>query len=262
MTATLLGEWGFLDNLEDTSGNGRNATANYTPVYSDGPQTGTRAVGFTADGQTISYGRTGLEPMASDGGVCVMAWVKLTSEVAGWLGVLHKHRDPGSLSTRSGCDLLGSKFRPFSRWRDQLAFADGIGPLLSDNTWHHLCVVDADDRYEWYLDGVSLAQSARSGTGSVTWEPYPWFSGFTEDMHSTSALSISGVRIFSGSLSDSDVVNWKNTPVVLSSPSSGSVIVSGVKKSLASVSAIVGGIKHPVSDSFVITGGVKSPISL
>ena len=260
MTGVLLGEWGFLDNLNDTSGNGHNATANYTPVYANGPQAGTRAVTFTADGQTITYGRTGLEPTSADGGICLMAWVKLSASSTGYLGVLHKHRDVGSLSTRSGCDLIGNKFRPFARWRDQVAFADGIGPDLNDNTWHHLCVVDADDRYEWYVDGVSVQQTARTGTGAVTWEDYPFFSGATADMHSSSLLTISGVRIFSGSLSDAEVIQWKDTAITLEEP--GSVIIGGVKKTVSSKSVIVGGVKKPVSGAFVIVGGAKKPANL
>lgn len=260
MTGVLLGEWGFLDNLDDTSGNGRNATANYTPVYVDGPQSGTRAVTFTSDGQTVTYGRTGLEPTASDGGICIMAWVKLTAPSTGYLGIVHKHRDPGSLSTRSGCDLIGNKFRPFVRWRDQLAFADGIGPDLNDSVWHHLCIVDSDDRYEWYLDGVSLQQTARTGTDAVTWENYPFFSGATEDMHSSSAISISGVRIFSGSLTDTEVNEWKDTAITLEEP--GSVIIGGVKKAVSSKAVIIGGVKKTVSGVFVIVSGEKKPANL
>lgn len=262
MTGILLGEWGFLDNLDDTSGNNITATVNYTPVYVNGPQPGTKGIQFTADGQTITYGRSGLEPLSVAGGICTMAWVKLTASSTGFLGVVHKHRDPNAFSTRAGCDLLGNKFRPFSRWRDQLVFADGIGPDLNDSQWHHLCVVDSDDRYEWYLDGVSLQSGARSGTGSVIWEPYPWFSGFTQDMHSSAALSISGIRIFSGSLSDSDVVQWMNTPIVVPPTSNSGPIIGGEKKTISSKNVIIGGIKKPVSGSFVIVGGEKKPSDL
>ncbi|WXW92544.1 hypothetical protein SEA_ENYGMA_53 [Streptomyces phage Enygma] len=259
MTAVLLGEWGFLDNLNDTSGRGINATANFTPSYVNGPQANTRAINFSADGQTVTYGRTGLEPTSADGGICMMAWVKLSASSTGYLGVIHKHRDPSSFSTRAGCDLIGNKFRPFARWRDQLAFADGIGPDLNDNTWHHLCVVDADDRYEWYIDGVSVQSATRTGTGSVTWEPYPWFSGFTSDMHSSSLLSISGMRIFSGSLTTAEVNQWKNTPI---SSSTSGVIVGGVKKPVASKSVIVGGTKKPVSGTYIIVNGQKKQITI
>jgi hypothetical protein len=261
VTGVLLGEWGFLDNLDDTSGHGHNATANYTPVYVNGPQSGTRAVSFTADNQTITYGRTGLEPAASDGGICAMAWVKLSSSVSGYLGVIHKHRDPSSLSTRLGCDLFGSKFRPLVRWRDQLAFADGIGADLSvGSSWHHICIVDADDRYEWYVDGVSVQSASRTSTSPVTWENYPFFSGATADMHSNAALSISGVRIFSGSLTTAEVNHWKDTSITLSQP--GNVIVGGVKKAVSSKSVIVGGVKKTVSGTFVISGGVKKAANL
>jgi len=260
MTGVLLGEWGFLDNLNDTSGHGHTATVNYTPTYVNGPHAGSRGITFSADGQTITYGRTGLEPVASDGGVCMMAWVKLSASSTGYLGVIHKHRDPSSLSTRAGCDMIGNKFRPFARWRDQLAFADGIGPDLNDNTWHHLAVVDADDRYEWYVDGTSVQSASRTGTGSVTWEPYPWFSGFTADMHSSSLLSISGVRIFSGSLTTTEVNTWKNTAITSAQP--GNIIVGGIKKPVSSKSAIVGGVKKSVSGAYVIVGGVKKPANL
>lgn len=260
MTVALLGEWGFLDNLNDTSGNGHTATANFNPSYVDGPQANTRGIHFTADSQTVTYGRTGLEPAASTGGICSMAWIKLTGSSTGYLGVIHKHRDVGTLSTRAGADLIGNKFRPFARWRDQTAFADGIGPDLNDSQWHHICVVDADDRYEWYVDGVSVQTATRTGTGAVTWEAFPWFSGFTADMHSSALLSISGVRLFSGSMTTAQVNQWKNTAITSAVP--GSIIVGGVKKSVASKSVIVGGVKKPVSGAFVIIGGQKKPANL
>jgi hypothetical protein len=256
MTAVLLGEWGFLDNLNDTSGNNHTATANYTPSYVTGPQTGTRGITFTGNSQTITYGRTGLEPLAAAGGICTMAWIKLLAPVSGYLGVVHKYRDPSSLSTRAGCDLYNNKLRPLVRWRDQLAFVDGTGADLSTGaSWHHLCVVDADDRYEWYVDGVSLTQVARTGTSPVTWEAYPWFSGFTADMNSNASLCISGVRIFSGSLSDAEVVTWKNTAIT--TPSASSVIIGGAKKPVSSKSVIIGGTKKSVTGSYVIVSGQK-----
>lgn len=255
MTAVLLGEWGFLDNLNDTSGNGHAATVNYTPVYVDGPHTHSRGVSFTGNTQTITYGRTGLEPLAAAGGICTMAWIKLSTSVAGYLGGVHKFRDIDALSTRHGCDLVGNKLRPLARWRDQLNFIDGTGPDLANNAWHHLCVVDADDRYEFYVDGVSIVSSSRTGTSPVSWENYPWFSGFSGDMNSNSAFSISGVRIFSGSLSDSDVVQWMDTPIVPASTSG--VIIGGVKKSVSSKSVIIGGTKKVVTGSYVIVSGQK-----
>lgn len=215
MNHVLLGEWGFLDNLDDTSGNGLTASANFTPTYIDGPTPGTRAIRFSGTGQQISYGRAGLEPAAADGGICTMAWVKLFSSHANFTDILHKTR--AFDSTRHAIDVNGNSMWFMSRWRDQTIFSDITSRDLTDLGWHHICNVDADDRYAWFWDGILLTSAARSGSSSVSWENFPWVSGSNSDMSSTdsaSSVAFTGLRIFSGTLSNVEVATWMNTDIV------------------------------------------------
>lgn len=214
MTHVLLGEWGFLDNLDDTSGNARHASANFTPSYIDGPVAGTRAIRFSAAGQTVTYGRTGLEPPASAGGVCMMAWVKLFSSNFGYTGIIRKTR--ATDSTKHAIDVKDNTVFWMDRWREQLNFAES-GTYLSDLGWHHLCNVDADDRWARFVDGVLIASGARTGTSPVVWEDFPWLSGEAAAMSnydSTVNVAFTGVRLFSGTLSNVEVATWMNTDIV------------------------------------------------
>lgn len=223
MAGVLLGQWGFLDNLSDTSGNGHTATANFTPTYIAGPHPGSKGVQLASATSTITYGRTGLEPAAAAGGVVSMAWVKTSAlpvDANIFYPILHHQRDLSG-STRAGFMLRnggsGTMFRPLARWRDQLAFSDGIGPVLSDGNWHHLCVVDSDDRYQWYVDGVSVGTAARSNTTTaVTWEAFDWHTGDNAYANEKAdpGIAVSGVRLFSGSLTTTEVNTWMNTPIV------------------------------------------------
>lgn len=208
---TVLGEWGFLDNLNDTSGNARHATANFTPTYIDGPTLGTRAIRFSGSGQTVTYGRTGLEP--TTGGIVTMGWVKLFSDVFGYTDILHKTR--AFDSTRHAIDVHDNSIFWMSRWRDQLQFSDSGGPF--GTTWHHFCNVDSDDRYAWFIDGVKIANASRAGASAHTWENFPWVSGANTDMTSTGSdpdVAFTGLRILQGTLSDAEVISLMNTPVV------------------------------------------------
>lgn len=213
MTHILLGEWGFLDNLEDTSGNGIDASANFTPTYIDGPQEGTRAIRFTGPGQTITYGRSGLEPVVEDGGIITMAWIKLFSPHFNYTQVIHKTR--AFDSTKHAIDVSGNSAFLMARWRDQLVFRES-GDQFVDEEWHHVCNVDANDRYAWFVDGAVIQQGVRTGTSPVSWENFPWLSGFAPNMQNSESatnVAISGIRILSGTLSDAEVVDWMNIPV-------------------------------------------------
>lgn len=215
MSAILLGEWGFLDNLDDTSGNGIVPSVNFTPNYIDGPTPGSRAIRFTGAGQQINYGRTGLEPPAEAGGIITMAWVKLFSSHTGYTDIVHKTR--AFDSTRHSIDVSQNTAFFMSRWRDQTNFAEISSRNLSDFGWHHLCNVDSDDRYAWYWDGIPLTSVPRTGTAPVSWEPYPWVSGWNVDMNSTDSsanVAFTGVRLFSGTMSDLDVATWMNTDIL------------------------------------------------
>lgn len=214
MTHVLLGEWGFLDNLDDTSGNGIAASANFSPTFIDGPIAGTRAIRFSATGQTITYGRTGLEPLAAAGGIVTMVWAKLFASHSNYTQGIHKTR--ASDSTRHSIDVHDNSIFAISRWRDQLAIRDSNGELL-DHNWHHICNVDSDDRYAWFVDGALVASASRSGSSSVSWENFPWVSGKDSNMadsDSSANLALTGIRILSGTLSDAEVVAYMNTPIV------------------------------------------------
>lgn len=213
MSHTLLGEWGFLDNLDDTSGNGLDATVNFTPTYIDGPTVGTRAIRFSDDGQTITYGRTGLEP--ATGGVVTMAWAQRYGDVFGFTPLVRKIRVGGG-SRRSDLAIHDNQVSFLSRWADQLFNNDTIGTFTA-NAWHHVCNVDSDDRAAWFIDGVLVDQSIRGGSSSPSWESFPWLSGEDNEAGSTSSdpnVSLTGVRIFQGTMTDAEVISWMNTPVV------------------------------------------------
>jgi hypothetical protein len=209
----LLGEWGFLDNLDDTSGNNITATANFTPTYIDGPTPDTRAIQFSGTGQTVTYGRTGLEPVAADGGIVTMAWIKIFSNHSNYTSIVHKTR--AFDSTRHCIDLGNNNAFLVARWRDQLAFRES-GNHFSDFQWHHICNVDSDGRYAWFVDGAVIQEASRTGTDAVSWENFPWVSGFDSAIlsnDSASNVAFTGVRILSGTLSDVEVATWMNTPI-------------------------------------------------
>lgn len=211
--ATLLGEWGFLDNLNDTSGNGRTATVpNGSVTYVTGPQTSTRAVQFPGTNCEVRYGRTGLEPASL--GVTSMGWVKFTSGAPAGAYVIPFAKALSAGSTRFGTLVYDGHFAPRARWTDDLHYSDA-GPLVTDGAWHHLAIVDGDSRWAFLLDGTNLGSGARSVTGSGHFENYSWGSGWVEGNlgNSYAGMCVSGVRIFQGVLSDAEVVTWKNTAI-------------------------------------------------
>lgn len=214
MTHVLLGEWGFLDNLNDTSGHGHSASVNFSPTYIDGPVTGTRAIRFSATGQRIDYGRTGLEPVAADGGIVTMAWVKVFSSHTNYTQIIHKTR--AFDSTRHSIDVGNNDAFLMARWRDQLVFRES-GNQFADFGWHHICNVDSEARYAWFVDGALLQSGSRSGESPVNWEDFTWGSGYDANMSATDSsdkIALTGIRILSGTLSDAEVVTYMNTPVV------------------------------------------------
>ena len=215
MTHVLLGEWGFLDNLADTSGNGLTASANFTPTFIDGPVAGTRAIRYSATSQTVTYGRTGLEPAAAAGGIITMGWAKLFGGHGNFTDIIHKTR--AFDSTKHSIDLHNGAMFWMSRWRDQLVFDDSGANPLTDLGWHHMCNVDSDDRRAWFFDGTLVSQTARSGSSPVSWEDFPWVSGKDANMANTDShvnVAFTGIRIFSGTMSNSEVVAWKDTPIL------------------------------------------------
>jgi hypothetical protein len=229
MTATLLGEWGFLDNLNDTSGNSHNASANFTPAYTTGPQTDTRAVILNNAAYTITYGRTGLEPTSASGGIVSMLWAKTNSYCTGYSALMNKMRAYDS--TRHTMSVHNEAMFRMARWKSRLAYADEADVFL-DNAWHHVCLIDSDDRYAVFVDGTSIVDVAndQSGNSLAAWEDYPWISGHNPQDSGPSTdtnLYLSGVRLFSGTMSDSDVATWMNTAIVPPSGRSGKPKVWG-----------------------------------
>jgi len=228
----LLGEWGFLDNLNDTSGNGHTAT--YTPgsgsnfSYVTGPHPNSRAAQFAHANDVIGYGRTGLEPTLD--GITIMAWTRLSpapsSGFVDFLGVLNKARAAGSSRSRMGYGFsqpVIPQMKAVARWKDDLQVRDA-GATWNDTNWHHLAVVDGNTRWATYLDGVQIDGGTRAlgAAPNTAWENFPWLSGYNGDIGDNYAhpnLSVTAVRIFQGELTTADVNTWMNTPIVPVVPS-------------------------------------------
>jgi hypothetical protein len=217
--ATLIGEWGFLDNLDDTSGNGRNATLGAgTLTYVDGPQAGTRGIKFSSADDYVDLGRTGLEPAL--GGVTVMGWVRFegsTGADTGILGMVSKARAVTSSRARVGLSNNGGTRRAknVARWKDDLQI-DDLSSWSGDG-WHHLCMVDGNTTNSDYVDGVlALAHPRSLDSSEMEWEPLNWLAGRNvtiTDVFAHPQLSVSGIRIFSGELTETEVQTWMDTPV-------------------------------------------------
>jgi len=162
----------------------------------------------------VTYGRSGLEPVSSDGGIVTMAWAKLFSSHSNYTQIIHKTRAPDS--TKHAINASDNSVFLMARWRDQVAFRE-TGDQFIDFQWHHICNVDSNDRYAWLIDGVVIQEAERFSASPVAWEDYPWLSGFDPNMAGSASatnVAFTGIRIFSGTLSDAEVVSWKNTSIV------------------------------------------------
>lgn len=218
MSVTLLGEWGFQNNVLDTSGNNHHgtlgrATGSITtqPTYVTGPQAGTKAIQWGENDQFVDVGGTGLEPTTE--GYAVMAWVKSPAVSGSFSGIFA--RGKGGSSTRGGLQLTDTGLLFYMlRWKSRLDFGNGAG--IADGTWHHVAVIDNDDRGAAFVDGVKVHETTTAATGSATWE-----SGFSFHLGATLNLctsfagqAVTGVRFFSGKLADADIPAWMNTPIL------------------------------------------------
>lgn len=220
--SVLMAEYGFHNNLQDSSGNNVHASASggFTPTYVTGPQSGTSAARFNGTGQSIIYGRQpALYP--STKGITVMGWFRLPA--SGWPGVLiggfAKARNSNA-STRAGFYFTeAGRFRPLSRWKDSLYFSDSLGSPLNDGTWHHYTIVDGNGRSEWYVDGVTVGDTELRGYDNtpfdISSEAFDWRSGDDSALalSSYNGMEVSGIRVFHGELTDAEVTEWMNTPV-------------------------------------------------
>ena len=220
LPGTVLARWPLHDSLEDTSGNGRDGTAeladtgvSWTPVYTDGPVAGTRALYF-ANGNgdaSINWGRTGLEPTTL--GFTWMAWFKGSYlNNSGGSAIFAKTRAAGS--TRSGATIEGygsNAVFTVLRWRDDLWYSD-LNWDISD--WHHICVVDTDTERSVYLDGVAVLSEARTVDTSqpFTWEDYPWRTGWNATLAAAGRdMCVSNLRMFHGGLTQAEIQQAMNT---------------------------------------------------
>ena len=219
LPGTVLARWPLHNSLEDTSGNGRDGTAeladtgvSWTPVYTDGPVAGTRALYF-ANGNgdaNINWGRTGLEPTTL--GFTWMAWFKGSYlNNSGGSAIFAKTRAAGS--TRSGATIEGygsNAVFTVLRWRDDLWYSD-LNWDISD--WHHICVVDTDTERSVYLDGVAVLSEARTVDTSqpFTWEDYPWRTGWNATLAAAGRdMCVSNLRMFHGGLTQAEIQQAMN----------------------------------------------------
>lgn len=267
--ATLLAEWGFLDNLDDTSGNARHGAAvGFTPAYTVGPQVGTRALILDDPAARVEYGRTGLEPADADGGIVSMAWVKLNASHTDYTEIIAKLQ--GFDSTRHAIKIYNNTAWFMARWKDRIAF-NSYGDL-SDNNWHHLCCVDADDRFEFYIDGVSVASGGAASGGLTAWQDFPWGTGDNDDatgMATSVDMLVSQIRVFSGTMTTTEVNTWKSTPIgtgefgtpeiISTTPELEQITIAwGEVSEAAGYRLFVDGVEDPVgliaSTSYLVTG--------
>ncbi|MGB4768667.1 MAG: LamG domain-containing protein [Candidatus Saccharimonas sp.] len=215
----LLASYGFLENdytssIADSSNNGHTGAVTGSLAFEDGPQGGSRALRFTNSLQAVAVPRTGLEPTAAGGGIVTMGWFR--SFGGSSLGLVVKKRDE-STSTRSGITVYpnGSVFF-VARWKDDAHFGE-YGSNMNDGNWHHAAVVDGDTAWAFYIDGVQVDGGSRSFNQSTspTWDDFPWTFGYVDGLSNTNdSFTISGVRIFSGTMSQAEIQTYMNTPVV------------------------------------------------
>jgi hypothetical protein len=221
LAGTLLGQWGFEDdNLNDSSGNGHHGAFEYVSgssySYIDGPQSGTRAIQWGADGQGVNVGRTGLEPTMD--GYTIMGWIKTgTVPDNSYPGILGKSRDgAGSSRSRIGVVYEGGtkKGAYLARWKNDIQV--GNFGSVNDTNWHHIALVDGNTAWAFYIDGAGGGGGrAFDNTSSPTWEAYDWKIGNNTGV-GTIALTgqaVSGVRIIQGQLTAAQVADWMNTPI-------------------------------------------------
>ncbi len=213
----LLGSWPMNDSLEDISGNNLTAIADtsesgdadsWTPTYTDGPLAGSRAVVFGDIGQSINYGRAGLEPTTV--GFSWMAWFFVPEGAHAPAAIFGRPRAGGS--TRSSAvygDGGGQNLFWVLRWLDDLHYAYEDDP---SGSWHHIAIVDTDTIGAVYLDGVEIQSFSRALSGTMVWEDFNWRSGWMgQDLADGSAgLQLSMVRMYHGALGQAQIQSEMN----------------------------------------------------
>lgn len=217
----LLASYGFLENdhalsVADTSNHGHNGSISGSVAFEEGVQANSRALRFTDINQSVSFGRVDLEPTNLQGGVVTMGWFRSTSGGRN-LGVIIKKRDASS-STRSGITVYaGGTIFFVARWKNDLHYGE-YGSNMHDGNWHHVAVVDGDTSWAFYIDGVQVDGGSRSfnQSSSPTWEDFPWTLGYVDGLSdSGDSFALSGIRIFSGTMAQTEIQTYMNNPVAL-----------------------------------------------
>ena len=212
----LLGSWPMNDSLEDISGNNLTAIADtsesgdddsWTPTYTDGPLAGSRAVVFGDIGQSINYGRAGLEPTTV--GFSWMAWFFVPEGAHAPAAIFGRPRAGGSTRSAVYGDGGGQNLFWVLRWLDDLHYAYEDDP---SGSWHHIAIVDTDTIGAVYLDGVEIQSFSRALSGTMVWEDFNWRSGWMgQDLADGSAgLQLSMVRMYHGALGQAQIQSEMN----------------------------------------------------
>lgn len=217
--ATLLASYGFLENdhaltVADASGNGRTGVVTGAVAFESGPHANSRALRFTKDGQYVVFGRTGLEPTNGDRGVVAMAWFRSSGATGFGFPIVYKQLTGASTRVGVGLNADGTLFY-VARWKDDLHYGY-YSSGMHDGNWHHVTVVDGDTEWAFYLDGALLDSGSRTfdQSTSPTWEDHPWTSGYIDELGDSGQFyNVADVRIFAGSMTQSEVQVQMNVPV-------------------------------------------------
>jgi len=199
----------------DVTGNGNDGTLTNGATFGPGKYAG--GIAFTGSGQTVDFPYANLQPKRL--GVSWCCWAKFPSSgLPSWLGIFGKVNSSAA-STRNGMAIEnGSTIFYVTRWRNDLKYANLSG-VPTDNAWHHYAIADGDTKYRVWLDGVVIASGSRTtstlpDTNNTAWEAFPWQLGAVlNDFDSMNGLSVSDLRVFSGMLTDQDVIAAMKTPV-------------------------------------------------
>lgn len=220
--ATLLAAFGFLENdyaasVKDATGNNHDGLVVGSVAFEAGPQTDSRALRFTDIDQAVNIDRAGLEPSSSGGGVVAMGWYRSFGSGQN-CGVLVKMRTYSPASTRCGITVNANGTVFFvARWKDDLHYGE-YGSGMNDGNWHHTAIVDGDTEWAFYIDGALVDGGSRAfnQSSSPTWEDFPWTIGYVDGLsESSNAFTVSDARLFSGTMTQSEVQVYMNESVSL-----------------------------------------------
>jgi hypothetical protein len=192
-------------DVKDSSGKGRDGTANGDPGYVDGPAGYGQALAFDGTNDYVDLPIGNL--LSTLGGSTFAAWVNF----AGTGGVWQRVFDFGTGTTvyMYLTPSQGSGTMRFAITTNSNGAESGAnGPIGLPSGWHHAAVVLADDtmRIRLYMDGTQVASGTTAllprnmGVTNQNWLgrsqwPDPYFNGSIDDF-----------RIYSRALSDGEVL--------------------------------------------------------